>query len=48
MVMREVNPAVVLPSSTKEKMMHWMKKIPVSVALLTLLVVYFFATGALP
>ena len=47
MVLRQDMPAV-HSVTRKEKTMLWMKKIPVSVALLTLLVVYFFATGALP
>ena len=34
-------------SHLKEKTMLWLKKVPVSVTLLTLLVLYFFATGAI-
>jgi hypothetical protein len=34
-------------SHLEEKTMLWLKKVPVSVTLLTILVLYFFATGAI-
>jgi hypothetical protein len=46
MLMRKALPDA-CSSHLEEMTMLWLKKVPVSVTLLTLLVLYFFATGAI-